>query len=111
MRYALDGTFCVEAFEQALEATSHGKAARDFQHRSGLPVHQQGMDHGCGGQRSPCEHGGERTVDGQRVHRKTLASSEARGGVSVGTRERQGIGDGVGKMVLRLQPLETESGA
>lgn len=72
----LDRTFCVEGPYR--DAASHRKAPRDIQHRSGLPIHQQGMGCNSGGLRSACEHGWKMAVDGQCVYRETEASSETR---------------------------------
>ena len=77
----LEGSFCVEALEEAL-----AQGQPEIQQRPGEPIHQCGV-HGTparawrGG-----EHGWPRTCPGQRVHRTLVAQREIRGHLSQGLR-------------------------
>jgi len=66
-----DGMFCVGALREAFEAA--GKAPEINQHRTKQPIHQPGVNLYSGGERGGGEHGRQRTMAGQRVHRASLA--------------------------------------
>jgi HTH-like domain len=65
-------------------AGSNRKWTGDLQYRSGLPVHQSGLDRHSGGERGQSEHGRERALEGQRVYRAALASGQTRGRLPLG---------------------------
>ena len=68
----LDGTFCLEALEEALIARHSG----DIQHRPGRAIHGRGVYEPIGSGGRGHQHGRPRPLDGQRVRGTFVADGE-----------------------------------
>jgi transposase InsO family protein len=81
----MDVSFCLTALE---ERSGDVRQTRDFQHRPGLAVHLGRLHRHARPSRRRHHHGRARPLDGQRVHRATVAVAEVRRRLSQGLRRR-----------------------
>ncbi len=79
----MDTGFCVEALQEALDR--HG-SPEIFQFRSGRAVHQHRVHRRAGGKRCPHQHGWQRSLPRQHLHRAAVAQPEVRGHLHQGLR-------------------------
>jgi len=101
----MEAGFCLEALE---ERSQQVRATGYFQHRSGIAIHQRGVDDTPEGGRCCDQHGWQGSLDRQHLHRAAVAQREVRRGLPACI--RLGVrGTPISGAVLRLLQRTTRS--